>query len=101
MLRPASSPQPNHLTLVCHKKSSMTDPEPRRKPLPAWLKLRIAAATVVKRSPRYGVGNVIALPFGKILKLDAHANEIAAMEFVRANTTIPVPKSESRHQQTR
>ena len=60
------------------------------KSLPTWIKLRLAATTLVNPSR---LSNVIALPFGKILKLRAPANEIAAMEFVRANTTIPVPKS--------
>lgn len=59
-------------------------------PEPTWIKLRLAAVAFVKPSR---VTNVIALPFGRILKLDAPANELTAMEFVRANTTIPVPKS--------
>lgn len=35
---------------------------------------------------------VVALPFNKIAKFNVPANEIDALEFVRANTTIPVPK---------
>jgi hypothetical protein len=68
------------------------EPQPGRKPkpLPTWIKLRLAATTLVNPSC---VSNIIALPFGKVLKLDVPANEIAAIEFVRANTTIPVPKS--------
>ncbi|KAK3901076.1 hypothetical protein C8A05DRAFT_35258 [Staphylotrichum tortipilum] len=52
--------------------------------------LHIAAITFVKSSR---LDNIVELPFGKILKLHAPANEIAAMEFVQANTTIPVPKN--------
>lgn len=78
---------------------STTPTEPRltSKPLPTWLKLHLSASNFIGRPSRLGVGNIIVLPFGKILKLDAPANEIAAMEFVRANTTIPVPKSTSPH----
>ena len=74
---------------------SATTAEPRltSKPLPKWLKLHLAANNFIGRPSRLGVGNVVVLPFGKILKLDAQPNEIAAMEFVRANTTIPAPKS--------
>ncbi|KAH6856354.1 kinase-like domain-containing protein [Chaetomium sp. MPI-CAGE-AT-0009] len=67
------------------------EPQPSRKPkpLPTWIKLRLAAINFINPSR---LTNVIALPFGKILKRNALANEIAALEFVRANTTIPVPK---------
>lgn len=61
------------------------------KPLPKWLRLRIAASTLVKG--RRGTGNVIMLPCNKVVKLNVPPNEIAALEYVRANTTIPVPKS--------
>lgn len=71
--------------------SITTSPKP--KPLPRWLQLRITASTFMRKSRRLGTGNVIVLPLHKIAKLDVPANEIAAMEFVRANTTIPVPKS--------
>ncbi|KAK4151653.1 hypothetical protein C8A00DRAFT_35695 [Chaetomidium leptoderma] len=74
---------PNHST---------PGPNAGAKPLPTWIKLHIAAGAFVKRASRLGPGNVIVLPFSKILKLNVPANEIAAMEFVRANTTIPVPK---------
>lgn len=69
-------------------------PESKRKPLPKWLHARIKASTLLSRSRRLGTGNVIVLPFNKIAKLDVPANEIAAMRFVRANTTIPIPESE-------
>lgn len=70
-------------------------PETKPEPLPKWLQLRITASTLFSRSRRLGTGNVIVLPFHKIAKLDVPANEIAAMRFVRANTTIPIPESES------
>lgn len=70
-------------------------PETKPKPLPKWLQLRIKASTLFSRSRRLGTGNVIVLPFSKIAKLDVPANEIAAMRFVRANTSIPIPESES------
>jgi hypothetical protein len=63
----------------------------KQKPLPTWIKLRLAAINFV--SPSRLANNIVELPFGKILKLNAPANEVAAMEFVQANTTIPVPKS--------
>lgn len=40
---------------------------------------------------------MFVLPFKKIAKLDVSAGEIAAMEFVQANTTVPIPKSEFTH----
>lgn len=70
-------------------------PETKPEPLPKWLQLRITASTLFSRSRRLGTGNVVVLPFNKIAKLDVPANEIAAMRFVRANTTIPIPESES------
>lgn len=70
-------------------------PHTKPKPLPKWLQLRIKASTLFSRSRRLGTGNVIVLPFNKIAKLDVPANEIAAMRFVRANTSIPIPESES------
>ncbi|KAK3905578.1 kinase-like domain-containing protein [Staphylotrichum tortipilum] len=72
--------------------TTTTEPRLTSKPLPKWLKLHLAASNFVGRPSRLSVGNIIVLPFGKILKFDAPANEIAAMEFVRVNTTIPVPK---------
>lgn len=70
-------------------------PQTKPKPLPKWLQLRIKASTLFSRSRRLGTGNVIVLPFNKIAKLDVPASEIAAMRFVRANTSIPIPESES------
>lgn len=69
-------------------------PPPTRtpKPLPAWIKLRLAAINFVNPS-RLANNNIVELPLGKILKLNAPANEVAAMDFVRANTTILAPKS--------
>lgn len=68
-------------------------PHTKPKPLPKWLQLRIKASTLFSRSRRLGTGNVIVLPFNKIAKLDVPASEIAAMRFVRANTSIPIPES--------
>ncbi|KAI3392414.1 hypothetical protein diail_5720 [Diaporthe ilicicola] len=67
------------------------DPD-KPKPLPMWLQLRITASTLLSKSRRLGTGSVIVLPFKKIAKLDVSSGEIAAMEFVRANTTVPIPK---------
>lgn len=64
-------------------------------PLPKWLQLRIKASALLNRSRRHGPGNVVMLPFNKIAKLDVPVSEVAAMKFVRANTSIPVPESES------
>jgi len=51
------------------------------KPIPTWLKLRMAASKLVKPSSRStpAEGHVIELSFNKTLKLDAPANEIAAI----------------------
>ncbi|KAK3291872.1 kinase-like domain-containing protein [Chaetomium fimeti] len=77
-MQPITAEQPGHkLTPL---------PKPLPKPLPTWIKLRIALIKPLHR------GKVIVLPFGRILKMNAPANEMASMEFVRANTTIPVPK---------
>jgi hypothetical protein len=69
------------------------DSHSKPKPLPRWLQLRITASTLLSRSHRLGTGNVVVLPFKKIAKLDVSAGEIAAMEYVQANTTVPLPKS--------
>ncbi|KAK2611740.1 hypothetical protein N8I77_005064 [Diaporthe amygdali] len=61
-------------------------------PLPVWLQLRIKASALLNRSRRHGPGNVVVLPFNKIAKLNVSVTEIAAMNFVRANTSIPVPE---------
>lgn len=72
----------------------MTDDSYKPKALPRWLQLRITASTLLSRSHRLGTGSVIVLPFKKVAKLDVSAGEIAAMEFLQANTTVPIPKSE-------
>ncbi|KAK3319030.1 kinase-like domain-containing protein [Apodospora peruviana] len=66
-------------------------------PLPKWLRLRITASILMAGSRRRGPGNVIILPFNKVAKLNVSAGEIAAMEFVRANTTIPIPRILENH----
>ncbi|KAK3293017.1 kinase-like domain-containing protein [Chaetomium fimeti] len=60
--------------------------------LPTALRLRLAAGRFIKGSSAFGTDKVVALPFNKIAKLDVPTNEIDAMEFVRANTTIPIPQ---------
>jgi hypothetical protein len=60
-------------------------------PLPKWLKLRVAAGELV--TARRNRVDDFNLPFNKAVKLNVSPNELAAMEYVRANTTIPVPKS--------
>lgn len=65
----------------------------RPAPLPRWLQLRIKASTPFNRSHRHGLEHVVMLPFNKVAKLDVHVTEIAALNFVRANTSIPVPES--------
>ncbi|KAK3944326.1 kinase-like domain-containing protein [Diplogelasinospora grovesii] len=62
------------------------------KSLPKRLQLRITASTFLGRKSRLGSGNVVVLLFGKIAKLDVPADELAAMEFVRTHTSIPVPR---------
>jgi hypothetical protein len=37
------------------------------------------------------MGNIVRLPFGKVIKLRTTRHEAEAMEFVRANTSIPLP----------
>ncbi|KAM7192872.1 hypothetical protein V8F20_008669 [Naviculisporaceae sp. PSN 640] len=68
--------------------------------LPLSLRLRIQATryknvlthpTKSRRLLGAGLGSIIPLPNNKILKLNASRNELHAMEFVRANTTIPLP----------
>lgn len=62
-------------------------------PLPRWLRLRIKAGALLNWSRRDLPYNVVVLPFNKIAKLNVSVTEIAAMDFVRANTSIPVPES--------
>lgn len=37
------------------------------------------------------MGNIVDLPFRKVIKLNATKNEVNGMEFVRANTSVPIP----------
>ncbi|KAI0394666.1 kinase-like protein [Xylariaceae sp. FL0594] len=62
--------------------------------LPLWLKLRIWAGSIIhpRRNKLGRARQVHRLPFGRIVKLRCSANELAAMEFVWQNTTIPVPQ---------
>lgn len=48
-----------------------------------------------KSSPGNGLGGggqVFFLPFQRVVKLRCHPNELEAMEFIRSNTTVPIPK---------
>lgn len=61
--------------------------------LPAWLRLRVwASQYLYPGKNRAGWGNIVRLPFGKVLKISTGRNELEAMEFVRANTSIPLPR---------
>lgn len=41
---------------------------------------------------RGGLRNIVRLPFRKIIKLNTTRNEVDAIEYVRTNTSIPIPK---------
>ncbi|KAK8009259.1 kinase-like protein [Apiospora marii] len=61
--------------------------------LPVSLRLRTwASQYIYPGRNRGGLGNVVRLPFRKVIKLNTTKNEADAMEFVRANTSIPIPK---------
>lgn len=62
-------------------------------PLPRWQRLRIKASALLNWPRRHGPHNVLVLPLNKVAKLNVSLTEIAAMNFVRDNTSIPVPKS--------
>lgn len=71
----------------------LSDSDRDPSPLPRWLQLRVKASWILNRSRRHDPGNVVVLPFNKIAKLNVSVTEIAALNFVGANTSIPVPKS--------
>ncbi|EFZ00736.1 aminoglycoside 3'-phosphotransferase/choline kinase domain protein [Metarhizium robertsii] len=61
--------------------------------LPVSLRLRIWASQYLwPGRNRGGMGNVVRLPFKKVIKLNASRNEVEAMEYVRTNTSVPMPK---------
>ncbi|KAG7138524.1 hypothetical protein HYQ45_004275 [Verticillium longisporum] len=41
---------------------------------------------------RGGSGNIVRLPFKKVIKLNTTRNEVEAMEFVLNHTSVPLPK---------
>lgn len=93
-----SSPRPEaqesqSLPLPLPPPPPLNDSDRDPSPLPRWLQLRVKASWVLNRSRRHEPGNVVVLPFNKIAKLKVSVTEIAAINFVRANTSIPVPKS--------
>lgn len=71
----------------------LSDSDRDPSPLPRWLQLRVKASWILNRSRRHEPGNVVVLPFNKIAKLNVSVTEIAALNFVGAHTSIPVPKS--------
>ncbi|KAK8128927.1 hypothetical protein PG984_010035 [Apiospora sp. TS-2023a] len=83
---------------MANSSSSRTTTTPRRvvmqsDTLPVSLRLRIwASQYLYPGRSRGGFGNVVRLPFGKVIKLNTTRNEADAMEFVRANTSVPIPK---------
>ncbi|KFY12693.1 hypothetical protein V492_03725 [Pseudogymnoascus sp. VKM F-4246] len=62
--------------------------------LPPWLRCAIWASQYVYpgRNRGGGNGNVVRLPFGRVLKMYTHRSEIEAMEYVHNHTSVPVPK---------
>lgn len=61
--------------------------------LPAFLRLRIwASQYLYLGKSRLGFGNVVRLPFKKVIKLNTTRNEADAMDYVRINTSVPIPK---------
>lgn len=61
--------------------------------LPLFLRFRIWASRYVYlgRSTE-GIGNIVRLPFGKVIKFNTTQHEVDAMEYVRMNTSVPIPK---------
>ncbi|KAM7214543.1 Protein kinase-like domain containing protein [Rhypophila decipiens] len=62
--------------------------------LPLNLRLRIQASKYISLDSQKNRSSDTIIPLGKtqILKLNTRRNELEAMEFVRANTSIPVPR---------
>ncbi|KFZ06682.1 hypothetical protein V501_07177 [Pseudogymnoascus sp. VKM F-4519 (FW-2642)] len=62
--------------------------------LPAWLRCAVWVSQYVYPGGNRmgGFGNVVRLPFGKVLKLNTNRNEINAMEYVRSHTSVPLPR---------
>ncbi|KAK3382377.1 kinase-like domain-containing protein [Lasiosphaeria ovina] len=73
---------------------SMVSSGSNKPKLPAWLQLQIATNSIIfRRSRSQKTEKVVILPLNnRVVKHDVAANEIAAMRFVRDNTTIPVPQ---------
>ncbi|KAK3315651.1 kinase-like domain-containing protein [Apodospora peruviana] len=61
--------------------------------LPPWLRLRIwTGQFVYHRKAGGGMGKIVRIPFGKVVKFNTTRNELDAIEYVRIHTTIPVPE---------
>jgi aminoglycoside phosphotransferase len=61
--------------------------------LPLSLRLRIwTSQHLYPGRNRGGLGNVIRLPFRKVIKLNTSRNEVDAMEYVRTHTSVPIPR---------
>lgn len=88
-----SSPRPEAQESQSLPPPPLRDSDRDPSPLPRWLQLRVKASWILNRSRRHDPGNVVVLPFNKIAKLNVSVTEIAALNFVGANTSIPVPKS--------
>lgn len=77
--------------------SSMDGPRPVKltsQRLPLWLRLRIFVGRVRYGEDQVmgGAGQVLHLSSSRLVKLRCHPNELQAMEFVRKNTAVSVPK---------
>ncbi|KAM7188081.1 hypothetical protein V8F33_010844 [Rhypophila sp. PSN 637] len=62
--------------------------------LPLTIRLRIQTSKYISLNSQKNRSSDTIIPLGKtqILKLNTRRNEMEAMEFVRANTSIPVPR---------
>ncbi|EGY21113.1 uncharacterized protein VDAG_02637 [Verticillium dahliae VdLs.17] len=83
---------------MARSSSSRTPIAPRRVAMQSdalHLSLRVriwASQYLYPGRNRGGSGNIVRLPFKKVIKLNTTRNEVEAMEFVLNHTSVPLPK---------
>lgn len=62
--------------------------------LPIWIRVQIWVGSIIYHgNNEFGqAGQTLRLPRNRMLKLDCPRNELEAMEFVRSQTSIPIPR---------
>lgn len=80
---------PNSSTIANPKKSVLKS---ERLPLRLQIQIWMGKLLYGKKHVQGGGSQLLMLPRDRVVKVRCHPNELEAMEFVRENTTVPVPR---------